>query len=145
MLINMVPATPDQIAQYEQLPELVNQHDETIEDTGSRYVEVSNHQPPQYIEHKQVIQDQLEPAEGNSVSIPQNDNELVTYIQCVPHTTGQQIIQQQTNEAQVIVSNKVILQNLNGFVYSSIHNEIIPIPHLLHNDLRNNLKPVKTI
>lgn len=107
MLINMVPATPDQIAQYEQLPELVNQHDETIEETGNRYVEVNNHQPPQYIEQKQVIQDQLGPTDGNSMSIPQNDNELVTYIQCVPHT-GQHMVQ--TNEAQVIVSNKVSLQ-----------------------------------
>lgn len=105
MLINMVPATPDQIAQYEQLPELVNQHDETIEDAGSRYVDVGNHQPPQYIEQKQVTQDQLGPAEADAMSISQNDNELVTYIHCVPHT-GQQMIQ--TNEAQVIVSNKVI-------------------------------------
>lgn len=97
----MVPATPDQIAQYEQLPELANQHDETIEDAGSRYVEVSNHQPPQYIEQKQVIHDQMGHTEGNSMSLPQNDNELVTYIQC-----DHQMIQ--TNEAQVIVSNKVI-------------------------------------
>lgn len=101
----MVPATPDQIAQYEQLPELVHQNDETIDDAGSRYVEVSNHQQPQYIEQKQGMPDQLGHTDGNSMCVSQNDNELVTYI--LPHA-GQQMIQ--TNEAQVIVSNKVNLQ-----------------------------------